>query len=114
MVRNTFNVYSNSERISFSGYTALQGGIPNIDYHNNAYLQATSSSTGGSSCTVEQSPSVGLHGPWFYNGCSNVSPWCTGHGDCNGTPIRMQWRNQSNYTTATAPSCSNHGEIYLR
>ncbi len=114
MVRNTFNVYSNNERVSFSGYSALQGGIPNIDYNSNGYLQATTSSTGGSSCTVEQSSSVGLYGPWFYDGCSNVSPWCTGHGDCNGTPVRMQWRNQSSYTTATAPSCSNHGEIYVR
>ncbi len=56
----------------------------------------------------------GLHGPWFYNGCSNVSPWCTGHSDCQGYPVRMQWRNQSDYQTATAHRCSNHGEIYVR
>jgi len=114
IVRNNFNIYSNGDRVSFSAYQALQGGIPNIDYNNNGYLQAAGSSTGGSSCTIESSPSVGLHGPWFYHSCSNVSPWCTGHSDCSGLPVRMQWRNQSNYTTATSPSCSNHGEIYVR
>ena len=114
MVLNNFNIYNSGERVSFSAYQALQGGIPNIDYNSNGYLQAAGSSTGGSSCTVESSPSVGLHGPWFYHGCSNVSPWCTGHGDCSGLPVRMQWRNQSNYTTATSPSCSNHGEIFVR
>ena len=114
IVRHNFNVYNNGERVSFSNYQALQGGIPNIDYNSNGYLQASGSSTGGSSCTVESSPTVGLHGPWFYHSCSNVSPWCTGHSDCSGLPVRMQWRNQSNYTTATSPSCSNHGEIFVR
>jgi hypothetical protein len=114
IVRSNFSIYSNHERCSFGGYVALQGGIPNIDYNSNGYLQAQTISAGGSSCTVEQSSTVGLHGPWFYQGCSNVSPWSTGHGDCNGQPVSMQWRNQSSYTTGTAGPCAAHGEIYVR
>lgn len=116
IVTANFNVYGNSERITWNTYAALQGGIPNIDYNNNGWLQAKDKRAQGSSvnCTEELQNGVGLYGPWFYQGCSNASPWCTGHSDCNGLPVRMQWRNQSSYTTATANKCSNHGEIYVR
>lgn len=116
VVRATFNVYGGGERIHWEGYVALQGGIPNIDYQNEGFLHAMDQATAGAPfpCTEEAQPGVGLHGPWFYTACSNASPWCTGHGDCGGLPVRMQWRNQGSYTTATSPSCSNHGEIYVR
>lgn len=114
IVKSTFNIYGNHDRCAFGSYQALQGGIPNIDYNSNGYLQATTSSAGGGSCTIEQNSGAGLYGPWFYQNCSNVSPWCTGHSDCTGQPVSMQWRNQSSYTTGTAGSCAAHGEIYVR
>lgn len=116
IVTATFNVYSSGERIHWGGYAALQGGIPNIDYNNDGYLSAKDAqAAGGSGCASAGAVGgAGLGGPWFYQGCSNVSPWCTGHGDCTGLPVRMQWRNQGAYTTATANHCSNHGEIYVR
>ncbi len=111
VVLSGFEVYGDGTRIRWSDFGALAGGIPNIAYNTDGHLQALDAGANGNNCA---SGGGGLWGPWFYNGCSNVSPWCTGHGDCDGQPVRMQWRNQSNFQTATAGRCSNHGEIYVR
>lgn len=113
VVRNTFTMAAGGESVSFAGYTALAGGIPNIDYNSGGLLHAKDARAAGApfSCVGDGD---GLHGPWFYKTCSNVSPWSTGHGDCGGKPVSMQWRNQASYTTATAGNCAAHGEIFVR
>ena len=50
----------------------------------------------------------------YFDMAHGAPPPPNGHGDCAGHPIRMQWRNQGAYTTASAGNCSNHGEIYVR